>query len=181
VGLVVALVATTALACVPETPWEPAPTTTTTTTTTTPTPPPRVTVTPDPTDIAPGTTVTVTGNGFDPAGNIGTRPPLAGQPAGVYVVFGRFADPWKPSAGAPGSARQIIQQKWALPAASRAILDPTFSNPAFVTMNPDGTFTAELTLTEAPGTNPTYGVAVFPGSGAINPDDEFLVPVTFAP
>lgn len=37
-----------------------------------------------------GETVTVTGTGFDPSGHTGTRPPFAGQPSGVYVVFGAF-------------------------------------------------------------------------------------------
>ena len=36
-------------------------------------------------DLAFGDTVTVTGSGFDPTSDVGTRPPLAGQPAGVYV------------------------------------------------------------------------------------------------
>ena len=56
-------------------------------------------------DLDPGgEVVTVVGTGFDPAAHVGSRPPLAGQPSGVYVVFGRFGDPWRPSEGAPSSA-----------------------------------------------------------------------------
>jgi len=76
-----------------------------------------------------GETITVTGSGFDPAANTGTRPPLAGQPTGVYLVFAKVADPWRPSEGAPSSARTVIDQKWVLPAASRAVLDPSGTNP----------------------------------------------------
>src|SRR5688500_17259834 len=47
-----------------------------------------------------GKTVSITGSGFDPAAAIGTRPPLSGQPSGSYVVFGKFADVWQPSANA---------------------------------------------------------------------------------
>lgn len=79
-----------------------------------------------PTELpAEGGTVTVNGSGYDPAGAIGTRPPFAGQPSGVYVVVGRFADTWQPSAGAPSSARQVITQVWALPQAQYEVLNPS--------------------------------------------------------
>jgi hypothetical protein len=129
-------------------------------------------------DPAATETVTLTGVGFTPTAN-GTRPPLAGKPAGVYVAFGRFADTWKPSAGAPSSTRQIITQKWALPAASRAVLDPTTTQTDYVTIAEDGTFTAQLDIKTADGTG-TYGVVTYPGSGATNADHEHLQPITFA-
>jgi hypothetical protein len=47
-------------------------------------------------------------------------------------------------------------------------------------MSPDGSFSADVTLTEAAtGTNP-YFIATYPGSGAVNADAEVAVPVTFA-
>lgn len=172
-----------AVACVPTTP--PATTTTTTestTTTSTTVAPagPALSVDPATDGIAAGTTVTVTGSGYDADGYLGTRPPFAGQPAGVYVVLARLGDPWRPSQGAPSANRQIVSQVWALPQAQHDALDPDGSNPAIVLMAPDGSFSAEVTLTEAAtGTNP-YFIATYPGSGAVNADAEVAVPVTFA-
>lgn len=125
-----------------------------------------------------GQTITVTGSGFDPAANVGTRPPLAGQPSGVYVVFGRFADSWRPSQGAPSSARQVITQVWAVPQAAYELLNPLGTNPEIVLLHPDGTFTAEVEVREAEGTG-AYAIATYPGSGAVNADQEVLVPVSF--
>src|SRR5699024_8944856 len=79
------------------------------------------------TDLDPdGQTITVSGSGFDPNANTGTRPPLAGQPSGIYVVFGDFDTDWKPSDGIASGARRVIEQYWALP-------EPSFSQ-----MNPGG-------------------------------------------
>lgn len=139
----------------------------------------EIVVTPTPDAVVDGTSVTVEGSGFNPSGNIGTRPPFFNQPAGVYVAFGRFADPWKPSDGAPGSARQIIDQRWVLPAAQYNALGGA-SNPELVLMAPDGSFSTELTLDETPGSG-TYGIVTYPGSGAVNAGEELFVPVTFAP
>lgn len=175
-GLVAAAAAIVVLAaaCVPP----PPPTTTTTTTTTTTVPAgPAITIDPLPVEVTPGTTVTVTGTGFDPAGYLGTRPPFLGQPGGVFVVFARAGDPWRPSQGAPGSSRQIISQKWALP---QAQFDQLVGNPAAVLMNPDGSFTTTLTLNEAVGTG-QYKILVYPGSGAVDATAELEVPVSFAP
>src|SRR5690606_2730404 len=59
-----------------------------------------------------GETITVTGSGFDPQppATNGTRPPLAGQYGGAYVVFGKFPDNWKPSAGVASSQRKVGTQ-----------------------------------------------------------------------
>lgn len=124
-----------------------------------------------------GDTISVWGTGFDPAAHTGTRPPLSGQPSGVYVVFGRFGDPWKPSAGAPSSARTVIAQKWALPAASRQVLDPTGTGAAFVTIDQYGRFEATLTVAESAAAG-TYGVYTFAGSGAVDAAQELAVPLT---
>ena len=128
------------------------------------------------TDLRFGDVVTVWGSGFDPAANIGTRPPLAGQPAGVYVVFGKFASTWRPSQGAPSSARTVIEQRWALPQASRDLLDPSGTNPAFVTIDQYGRFQATLTLGSSTAAG-DYGVYVYPGSGAVNAAHEVAVPI----
>ena len=53
------------------------------------------------TGVVEGEELIVKGSGFDPAANVSTRVPVTpGQPAGVYVVFGSFADVWQPSTGA---------------------------------------------------------------------------------
>lgn len=183
------LTATAALAvllaaCVPTAPSVTTTTTTSTTSTTastTSTVPevPTLVVDPTPQGLAAGSTVTVTGSGYDPTAYVGTRPPLAGQPSGVYVVLARLGDPWRPSQGAPASSRQIISQVWALPQAQHDALDPDGSNPAIVVMSPEGGFTAELTLTEAVGSG-SYAIATYPGSGAVNATAEVSVPVSFA-
>jgi hypothetical protein len=126
---------------------------------------------------AEGGTITVSGTGFDPAAHVGTRPPLAGQPSGVYVVFGRFADTWQPSAGAPSSSRQVITQVWALPQAQHDVLDPTGANPEIVLLSPDGTFTAQVAAKPAAGTG-TYGLATYAASGAVNAAQETFTAVT---
>lgn len=122
-----------------------------------------------------GQTVTINGSGFTETGNLGVRPPFFNTPAGVYVVFGRFAETWKVSDGAPSSARQIIEQVWALPTPSYNQLGGLAGT---VEMGPGGTFSITVTVTEADGTNPNYGIAIFPGSGAINPAEEIFIPIT---
>jgi len=127
-----------------------------------------------------GETLTVQGAGFDPAGNIGTRPPLNGQAAGVYVVFGRYDTNWKPSAGAPASSRRIIKQIWALPEPAYSTFNPTGTDPGFALLNSDGTFSVNIDV--APSTTITagnYGIFVYPGSGAVNAANEFERRVSF--
>jgi hypothetical protein len=126
-----------------------------------------------------GETVTVTGSGFTTTGNLGTRPPLAGQPAGVYVVFGKFDATWKPSAGAPSSSRRVIEQIWALPQAAYDALNPLGTNPSFALMQPDGSFEVDVpvSLDDRAG---AYGIYVYPGSGAVNAANELAKLVSFA-
>lgn len=126
--------------------------------------------------------LTIKGTGFTSLAN-GTRPPLSGRPSGVYVVFGRFADVWKPSAGAGSSARPSstapAKQIWALPAASRAIADPTGASS--VVLDENGNFTVQMPVSEftTAGTG-NVGIYVFPGSGAVNAAHELFVPLVFA-
>jgi hypothetical protein len=130
-------------------------------------------------DLHPGDTVIVYGSGFDPAANVGTRPPLSGQLSGNYAVFGRFPTVWQPSAGVLGSARTVITQRWALPEPSYSTLNPTGTNAAYVELEADGTFTAVLTVAEG-GTSGNYGIYTYGGAGAVNAAHELAVPITFA-
>ena len=126
-----------------------------------------------------GETITVSGSGFDPAANVGTRPPLAGQPTGVYLVFAKIAQPWRPSGGAPSSARTVIDQKWVLPAASRVVVDPTGTNPDYVELGADGTFNATLDVAAGDCAVDTCGVITYAAGGAVNAAHELFVPLTF--
>lgn len=143
---------------------------------------PRVTVGDTTIDPA-GQTVTVTGSGFDPAANPSLRPPVpVGSPAGVYVVFGQLADTWRPSAGAPTSARTVLDQKWALPAASKTAAEAAFGpNAQYVVLGADGTFSTTLRL--APSATPVegrgYAVATYAAGGTPNAAQETATPVTF--
>lgn len=143
-------------------------------------PTPRVVVSRT-TDLRAGDQIAVWGYGFDPTANPGTRPPLAGQPAGVYVIFGKFAAAWQPSTGATGATRSVVDQKWALPAASRAILDPSGTGASYVTVDATGRFEAVLTVGTSASANPNYGVFTYPGSGATNAAYETQTLVALAP
>lgn len=135
------------------------------------------------TGLTKGETVTVTGSGFvasAPATN-GTRPPLAGIFGGAYVVFGKFPQNWKPSAGVASSARTVISQKWAVPAASVATIGGAGSGA--IELAPDGTFSTEITLspTDAQALAAgNFGIYTYPGSGAAYAPFETYTPLTFA-
>lgn len=127
--------------------------------------------------------VTVEGSGFDPADATGTRPPLAGKAAGTYVVFGKFADEWRPSTGAPSSTRKSSSQRWAVLAEDMGTIGGA---PAAVELTPEGTFSTTLTVdktaideiaTDEALVN--YGFYTYPGSGAVNAAYETYTPVTF--
>ncbi|MFS0795160.1 hypothetical protein [Microbacterium sp. 1P10AE] len=133
--------------------------------------------------LAQGETVTVSGSGFLPSATAtnGTRPPLAGQFSGAYVVFGKFADVWKPSAGAPSSARSVIAQKWAVPAASMSTIGGT--NSGAIELKADGTFSVDLALSTTEAQNlaaGTFGIFTYAGSGAVYAPFETFTPITFA-
>lgn len=128
-------------------------------------------------DLRPGDTIAVWGTGFDPAGHVGTRPPLAGQPSGAYVVFGRFAPTWQPSTGAASSTRHVIAQRWGLPQAQHLALDATQTNPSFIRIDEYGRFEALLTVGAGTATTGVYGVYTYPGAGGVNATQELAVPV----
>jgi hypothetical protein len=137
--------------------------------------------------------VTVQGTGFDPALATSTgangRPPAAGRPAGTYVSFGKFAQSWKPSAGAASTNRVATSTNWALAADDMASVGgPTRGA---IELRPDGTFTATLTIDKAAidasvagKTNAAdlvnYGIYTYAGGGAVQSAYETYTPITFA-
>ena len=126
------------------------------------------------------TSITVIGTGFTDLA-VGARPPLADLPTGLYVVYGWFDQEWRPSTGAPASTRRTKpeNQMWAMPTASRAALDPDNLLPNIFVLEDDGSFEVTFDVEPIEGTG-TLAVAVYPASGAINADHEFLIPVTFS-
>lgn len=114
--------------------------------------------------------IVVKGSGFDPAANPASRPPLmVGDPAGVYVVFGSFADNWRPSAGAPAANRKVVNQRWALTDTTYGRIPTKYLAAVAgerVTMQPDGSFTATLTAADAAQVVGGYGVFTYVAGGA---------------
>lgn len=150
-------------------------------------PAPTPTISLSKTEVNPaGDTVTITGTGFvpDPA-VVGTRPPLAGTFPGFYVVFGSFADTWRPSAGAASAARPTAgkPQKWVLPQAQRDRLDPAGTNPLYATLNADGSFSIELPVSRFadPLDADNYGIYTYAASGASSATYETFTPIGFRP
>ena len=129
-----------------------------------------------------GDVVTVSGSGYNTTGNLGTRPPFSGLPAGAYVIFGEFAEVWQPSLGnavAPGSTRKSLTQQWAVP-------NPTFTNNTngqlpYVLLQADGTFSTQITIAAPTNTNPNLGFATYAGGGAINAAEELFLAASWAP
>jgi len=135
------------------------------------------------TGLTQGETVTVTGRGFLPSGTAtnGVRPPLAGTFSGTYVVFGKFADVWQPSAGATSSARSVIAQKWAVPAASAATIGGAGSGA--IELAADGSFSVDLALSTTEAQNLAagrFGIATYAGSGTVYAPFETFTPISFA-
>lgn len=135
-----------------------------------------------------GDTLVVAGTGYDPAANIGGRgvPIPSTLPQGTYVVFGSFAEQWRPSEGASSAARKVTSQKWAL---AESVLDQVPSQyqsairSQWTPIAPDGSFRTTLTVTEstAPPVGGTYGVYTYPAGGVTNAAQELGVPVTLTP
>ena len=126
--------------------------------------------------------VTVTGTGFNDPSVVGTRPPLAGQPSGAYVVFGKFLDVWKPSAGASSAARKVVDQRWALPTESFNAMGGKLP---YVEIAAGGSFSITLTVSKAEADTLTadgdYGVYTYAAGGANKASYERFAPITFAP
>ena len=129
------------------------------------------------------TRVTVTGSGFlpDPPATSGTRPPLADRFTGVYVAFGSYAEVWQPSAGAARETRSSVDQRWAVPEESMAVIGGPAAGA--IELRPDGTFEAELAvrLDEAMAVaDGRWGVVTYPGGGAKHAPFETFTPIRFA-
>lgn len=127
--------------------------------------------------------VTVTGEGFDPAAATATRPPLAGKPGGVYVALGSYDEVWRPSAGAPSTARRNVQSatKWAVMAEDMATIGGDARGA--IELTPEGTFSTTLRVDKADvdalGAG-AVGIYTYPGGGAAAPSHETATPLTFA-
>ena len=143
--------------------------------------------------VAEGTKVVVKGSGFDPSANVapeGSRPPIAaGNPAGVYVVFGKFADQWRPSENAPSAARVVGDQLWAMSQAALDAVPPAFQGTVrgqWVEITPEGGFTATLTVKKKsangvdvqwPETG-NFGAYTYAAGGTKNAAQELYAPIT---
>ncbi|MGO1318368.1 MAG: HtaA domain-containing protein [Cellulomonadaceae bacterium] len=104
---------------------------------------------------------------------------MAGKFTGAYVVFGKFADVWQPSAGAPSSARAGHDSKWAVPAESVATVGGAAAGA--IELNADGTFETQLSIEDLDAAaSGTYGVYTYPGGGAKYAPFETFTPITFA-
>jgi hypothetical protein len=126
------------------------------------------------------TIVTVTGTGFTDLA-LGNRPPLDGIATGVYIVVGTFDEVWQPSAGAGAGTRRTdaMNQMWAMPVESRDVLDPDGLLPNIFVLDADGNFTVDIPVKKPEGEG-IYAIAVYPASGAIKAEHEFLIPITFS-
>lgn len=170
-----------------------APSTTSATTTSATTEAPTPSATPSPTGPSvtvdrttglngAGDTITVTGTGFlpDPDGaTTGARPPLAGKFTGVYVIFGKFADTWRPSEGATSAARKVGSQKWAVNAADMNTIGG--AGAGAIELRADGSFTAVLSVSDALANAGNWGVYTYAAGGAVYAPYETFTPLTFAP
>ncbi|EOM76331.1 hypothetical protein DW322_06965 [Rhodococcus rhodnii] len=140
-----------------------------------------------------GDTITVRGHGFDPEANRDGLPlPVPpGVPHGVFVTYGAFAPQWRPSEGAPSSARveQRSNTVWVMDEdALNAVPSAPFDfrrtiGQQWVPFGDDGTFTATIEVAEIDGAaeDARYGVYSYAGAGAVNAAEEHFVPVDFDP
>ncbi len=140
------------------------------------------------TQLHPGDAVVVKGSGFDPNANTSGLPmPVPpGVPHGTFIAFGKFAPKWRPSQGAPESARTTDRSamKWAISkdALSR-VPDAPFDlrrtvRQQAVPLHADGTFTAKLTLTTP--ANGRWGIYTFGAADAVNAAQEQYVPINYS-
>lgn len=139
-----------------------------------------------------GDVIVVHGTGFSSHANRGGFPiPIPpGVPNGVYAVYSAFPDVWKPSEGAPSSARKHPHNRmaWVMPDGTLdAIPTIPFDFRRSIAresqrMNPDGSFHARLVV-DPPETVPgkNWGVYVYAAAGSVNPAEEFYVPIPYSP
>ncbi|QKT05978.1 HtaA domain-containing protein [Gordonia sp. X0973] len=140
----------------------------------------------------PGDKLVVKGRGFDPNANTSGFPvPVPpGVPHGTFIAFGAFAPHWRPSAGAPESARATARSgvQWAMaPQALNRVPTAPFDfrrtiRQQWVPLHADGTFTATLTLA-TPKSIPAgarWGVYTYGAAGSDNAAQELAVPVSYS-
>jgi hypothetical protein len=125
-----------------------------------------------------GTPITVTGSGFDPEANLGTRPPLAGQFSGIYVAVARVSEDWRPSQDSDTAIREVIDTRWALPASSLDIVDPERDDPRYIEITAEGTFETELVAEVVEGEG-AYAVITYAAGGAVNALQETFTLIGF--
>ena len=142
-------------------------------------------------EVAQGDKLVVKGSGFDPFANLGGigQPIPADKPQGTFVVFGKFAESWKPSDG-------VASNKRTLNAASRGWLlaESTLENdvPAlhrdeirsqWVELDEaTGSFSWTVTLQEptAPLEDGNWGIYTYAGGVLVqNAAQELSVPLNF--
>jgi hypothetical protein len=99
----------------------------------------------------------------------------------VYIVVGTFDEAWQPSTGAGASTRRTdaMNQMWAMPVESRDVLDPDGLLPNIFVLETDGSFRVDVPVKKPEGEGIT-AIAVYPASGAIKAEHEFLIPITFS-
>lgn len=145
------------------------------------------------TPLHPGDHVVVKGTGFDPNANTAGGLPVPvppGVPHGTFVTFGAFSPNWRPSKGAPESARTTVraQTKWALSQdALNRVPDVPFDmrrtvRQQWVELSRSGSFTARITLA-TPTTIPTagrWGIYTFGAAGTLNGAQELMVPLDYS-
>lgn len=128
--------------------------------------------------------ITVTGTGFKDDSVVATRPPIAGKNPGVYVILGKFADQWKPSAGVASGTRTSISQFWAVNAEDLQTIGGAARGG--IVMAADGSFTATFTVSKALVEEETgdvtgnLGIYTYAGGGATHAAWETYQPITFA-
>lgn len=142
--------------------------------------------------LHPGDVVIVKGSGFDPDSNTSGLPvPVPpGVPHGVFAAFGPFEKNWRPSKGAPESARPTNRAhvKWAISDDALAkVPDVPFDlrrtvRGRSVTLHRDGTFTAPITLStpETVPANGRWGIYTYGGADAVNAAQELFVPINYS-
>ncbi|MFT4086426.1 MAG: HtaA domain-containing protein [Gordonia sp. (in: high G+C Gram-positive bacteria)] len=142
--------------------------------------------------LHPGDQVVVKGTGFDPNANTSGLPvPVPpGVPHGTFITFGPFEPHWRPSQGAPESARVTDRAKtrWALSAdALNRVPDAPFDlrrtvRQQWVPLHKDGSFAAKLTLTTPKTVPPNgrWGVYTFGAADAVNASQEHVVPISYS-
>ena len=148
---------------------------------------PTVSVSPSTSNIASGTTVTVTGTGFAPRSNGSTNaitPPLSGSFGGVYVVFGKFRSGWQPSSSQSSTSanRTVVQSRWGVLQANFATVGGSNAG-AFVIDPTTGAWSTTLTLTPSQvseAASGDYGVYTYGGGSSRFVPFETYTPVSFA-